>query len=204
MRILQTGIRMRCRRQDVFQIQSERLELRIIRPSEAAVVTDYQIRNRVFHKPYHQLHEDIYFSVHEQKDYLRSDLNKFFDDEQYSFWISYKGYPDRVIGRISFSAVIRGALSSCLVGYHLDQNEIGKGIMHEALKAGCLYMFEVQLLHRIQADIMPSNARSIAAVESLGFRRQGMNERYMCINGEWQDHYIYALLNEKDWLKLLS
>lgn len=203
MRILQTGIRMRCRRQDVFQIQTERLELRILRPSEASVVTDYLIRNRVFHTPYHQQHDDIYFSAQEQKDYLRSDLNKFFDDEQYSFWISYKGYTDRVIGRISFSAVIRGALSSCLVGYHLDEKEIGKGIMREALNAGCLYMFETQLLHRIQADIMPSNVRSAAVVESCGFRRQGLNERYMCINGEWQDHYIYALLNEKDWLKQL-
>lgn len=201
--ILQTGIHKRYRRKDVFQIQSERLELRILRPSEASVVTDYLIRNRVFHTPYHQQHEDIYFSVQEQKDYLRSDLNKFFDDEQYSFWICYKGSSDRVIGRISFSAVIRGALSSCLVGYHLDENEIGKGIMHEALKTGCLYMFETQLLHRIQADIMPSNVRSIAAVESCGFRRQGLNERYMCINGEWQDHYIYALLNEKNWIQLL-
>jgi len=200
MSFLYKSRRLRCRRQDVFSIQTQRLALRVLRPSEAAIVTDYLIRNRMFHTPYHQKHEDDYFTVPEQKDYLRSDLGKFFDDSQYSFWISYKDDPDRVIGRLSFSSVVRGALSSCLVGYHLDKDEMGKGVMHEALKAGCLFMFEKQHLHRVQADIMPSNARSIAAAESCGFRRQGLNEHYMCIDGQWQDHYTYALLNEEEWL----
>jgi ribosomal-protein-alanine N-acetyltransferase len=60
-------------------------------------------------------------------------------------------------------------------------------------------MFQKQNLHRIQADIMPSNSRSIAVAKRCGFKRQGLNEMYMNINGEWKDHYIYALLNEKDW-----
>ena len=191
--------RIRCRRQDVFVIRTDRLELRVLRPSEAPAVTDYLRRNRAFHTPYHQKHDDDYFTVPEQKDYLRSDLNRFFDDEQYSFWISYIGEPERIIGRLSFTAVIRGALLSCLAGYHLDEKEVGKGIMREALTAGCQYMFKEQHLHRIQADIMPTNSRSIAAAEYCGFRRQGLNEKYMCINGQWQDHYTYALLNEKDW-----
>ena len=189
----------RYRRHDAFVLSTERLELRIMRPADASIVTDYLVRNRAFHKPYHQIHEDAYFTVQEQRDYLRSDFSKFLDDSQYAFWISYKGCPERVIGRLSFSAVIRGALCSCLAGYHLDEKETGKGIMHEALRAGCLYMFDVQNLHRIQADIMPSNVRSIASVESSGFKRQGLNEKYMCINGTWQDHYMYALLNEKEW-----
>ena len=200
MRVLHNKSLIRCRRQDVFNIRTERLELRVLRPSGAAIVTDYLVRNRAFHKPFHQTHDEVYFTVREQKDYLRSDLSRFFDDEQYSFWISPADEPGRIIGRLSFSAVIRGALNSCLVGYHLDEHEVGKGIMREALKAGCQYMFNMQHLHRIQADIMPSNGRSIASAESCGFRRQGMNERYMCINGEWKDHYTYALLNEKDWI----
>ena len=189
--------------QDIFVIKTQRLELRILRPSQSHIVADYLLRNREFHRPYHQKHEDIYFTSKEQKNYLRSDLDKFFDDTQYSFWISYKESPDRVIGRLSFTAVIRGALSSCLVGYHLDQMEEGKGIMREAMKAGCLYIFQIKHLHRIQADIMPTNVRSVAAAEGCGFRRQGLNDRYMCINGEWQDHYIYALLNENEYLQAL-
>jgi len=81
----------------------------------------------------------------------------------------------------------------------MDKDEIGKGLMQEALKAGCRYIFEEQKLHRIQADIMPSNLRSQSTAVKCGFRLQGMNERYMNIDGEWRDHYIYALVNEPDW-----
>ena len=187
-------------KRDAFVLTTDRLELRVVHTSEAEAVTDYLRRNREFHKPYHQKHEESYFSVAEQKDYIRSDLKNFHADRQYSFWISYIGDKDHIIGRVSFTAVIRGALSSCLVGYHLDQNEVGKGIMCEALKAGCLYMFQVQRLHRVQADIMPNNIRSLATVERCGFQRQGLNAKYMRINGFWQDHYMYAILNEPDWI----
>lgn len=175
--------------------------MRILRPSYAPYVADYLIRNRAFHKPFHQAQEDSYFTAAEQKEYLRSDLNRYYDDRQYAFWISSKDRKDRIIGRLSFSSVVRGALSSCLVGYHLDRDETGKGLMREALNAGCRYMFDEQKLHRIQADIMPSNLRSQATAAGCGFRRQGLNEKYMCIDGEWRDHYIYALVNEPDWNK---
>ncbi len=157
------------------------------------------MRNRAFHKPFHQKQDDAYFTAAEQREYLRSDLNRYYDDRQYAFWISYRDKKDVIIGRLSFSSVIRGALSSCLVGYHMDKDEIGKGLMQEALKAGCRYIFEEQKLHRIQADIMPSNLRSQSTAVKCGFRLQGMNERYMNIDGEWRDHYIYALVNEPDW-----
>jgi ribosomal-protein-alanine N-acetyltransferase len=184
-------------KRDEFILITERLELRVVLPSSATVVTDYLSKNRVFHKPYHQLHDNTYFTVAEQREYIRSDLHRFRNRSQFSFWISYIGDRDRIIGRLSFTAIIRGALSSCLVGYHLDHDETGKGIMQEALQAGCQYMFHVQNLHRIQADIMPSNSRSVSTIERCGFKRQGLNEKYMCINGVWQDHYSYALLNEK-------
>lgn len=173
--------------------------LRILRPREAYRVAAYLRRNRVFHAPYQQLHDDTYFTDQEQKAYLRYELNKYFADTQFSFWIFEKDNEDTVIGRLSFSSVIRGALNSCLVGYHLDQEKIGLGYMQEALLAGCEYMFTTQKLHRIQADIMPDNTRSINTILSCGFRLQGCNERYMCIAGNWRDHEIYARLNEKDW-----
>ena len=183
-------------KRDAFVLITERLYLRVVTPSSASVVSDYLCKNRVFHKPYHQFHDNTYFTVAEQKEYIRSDLHRFRNKSQFSFWISYIGERDRIIGRLSYTAIIRGALSSCLVGYHLDRDEIGKGIMQEALQAGCQYMFHVQNLHRIQADIMPSNTRSLATAERCGFKRQGLNEKYMCINGAWQDHYMYALLND--------
>lgn len=185
---------------DAFSLETDRLLLRVVRSNEAYSVVSYLLKNREFHAPFHQIMEDEYFTVRGQRIYLRSDFHKYLDDMQYPFWISEKSKPDVIIGRLSFSHIIRGALQSCLVGYHLDQDMVGKGYMKEALSAGCDYMFKVQKLHRIQADIMPPNTRSIHTALTCGFRLQGLNRQYMCINGKWTDHEIYALINDPQWL----
>jgi len=185
-------------RRDVFSMETERLILRVVRPGEANAIAGYLRKNRAFHAPFHQLHEEEYFTAKEQREYIRSDLTRFYAQSAFPFWIYTREQPDRVIGRLSFSNIIRGALCSCLVGYHLDEEVTGNGYMREALLSGCSYMFREQNLHRIQADIMPANLPSKRTASALGFRYQGVNERYMCIAGKWEDHEIFALLNEPD------
>ena len=67
--------------------------------------------------------------------------------------------------------------------------------MTEALQAGCDFMFKYYRLHRIQADVMPHNEKSQAVVEKCGFVKMGYNIRYMEIDGKYQDHVMYVLLN---------
>ena len=182
-------------RKDFFVLPTDRLLLRVVRRKAAHDVTEYLIKNRAFHKPFHQYQPEEYFTRYEQSLYISSDLRAFQKGERCSFWISTKKNPKRIMGRLSFSVIVRGAMSSCLAGYHLDEEETGKAYMREALQAGCEYMFTRQGLHRIQADVMPHNTPSIHCVESCGFKKQGLNERYMCIDGKWQDHYCYAKIN---------
>ena len=184
-------------REDLFVLSTDRLFLRVVRPEADVSVADYLVRNRVFHAPFHQYQPDRYFTREEQRQYILSDIRAFERGERYPFWISTKAEPERVIGRLSFSNVIRGALLSCHAGYHMDQGELRKGYMKEALSAGCEYMFSELRLHRIQADVMPHNLASIQTVESCGFRRQGLNEQYMCIAGKWQDHLCFAKINDE-------
>jgi len=179
----------------IFELKSERLILAVLPPSSAESVVAYLLKNRSFHEPYHQLHDDSYFTPFIQKQYLRSDMNGFLERAQCGFWLIKIEEPGRVIGRLAFSGVIRGALQSCLMGYHLDQDEIGKGYMSEAIRTACAYIFSEWNLHRIQADIMPRNVRSIGTIERSGFKKQGQFENYMAINGKWEDHVTYALIN---------
>jgi ribosomal-protein-alanine N-acetyltransferase len=185
------------KRKCIFSLPTDRLFLCVLSPAAAPEAVEYLVRNRIFHKPYHQFHEDSYFTVSVQKMYLKSDINAYYSGSHFGFWIYLQSEPSRVIGRVSFSGIVRGALQSCLVGYHLDENETGKGYMTEALIKACQYMFDYHGLHRIQADIMPRNVRSINTIERCGFVRQGLSEKYMAINGKWEDHYSYALINDK-------
>jgi len=52
-------------------------------------------------------------------------------------------------------------------------------------------------LHRVQANIIPSNLASLRLAERAGFRREGLAERYLNIAGEWQDHLMYAKTREE-------
>jgi ribosomal-protein-alanine N-acetyltransferase len=103
----------------------------------------------------------------------------------------------RVIGRMGFSQIFRGPFQSCILGYQIDENYQGKGLMYEALQAAIAYMFDVKGLHRIQANHLPENARSAALLAKLGFVREGLAKDYLFIGDAWRDHVLNALTNPR-------
>ena len=179
----------------VFDLRTERLILSVPTPVSAGAVTDYLLKNRSFHQPYQMIHGDEYYTKREQKQYLKSDMDAFFKGTQFGFWLRERSDPSTIIGRLSFTGIVRGALQSCLMGYHIDQDKQGEGLMTEAIFEGCRYMFEIRGIHRIQADIMPDNLRSLHTIKRCGFVCQGLNREYMAIDGQWRDHMIFSRIN---------
>ena len=72
----------------VLSIETKRLILSVYKPSAAQAVKDYLVRNRAFHKPFQQRHGVRYFTIAEQKSYLKSDLQMFNRNTQVAFWIT--------------------------------------------------------------------------------------------------------------------
>jgi ribosomal-protein-alanine N-acetyltransferase len=69
--------------------------------------------------------------------------------------------------------------------------------MPEALVLVARFAFEQVHLHRIQVSIIPRNQRSRRVVEKLKLRDEGIAQRYLEINGVWEDHVRYALTVEE-------
>ena len=73
--------------------------------------------------------------------------------------------------------------------------------MHESLELMIDFSFQQLKLHRLQAASVPTNTRSIALLEKCGFVREGLMRAYVKIHGEWQDHYLYSLLETERPIK---
>lgn len=103
-----------------------------------------------------------------------------------------------ILGQISLGNVVRGLFQSAYTGYYLARPFWGAGYMTEALALTLRHAFRALRLHRVEANIQPENARSLALVRRLGFRREGLSPRMLKLGGRWRDHERWAMLVE-DW-----
>lgn len=105
-----------------------------------------------------------------------------------------------LVGEVNLSSIRRGALQSADVGYWIDQAQAGQGYMPESVVTVLEFAFEDLSLHRVEIDIIPRNSRSRRVVEKLGLRLEGLAERLVEINGDWEDHLRFAITTE-EWIE---
>lgn len=173
--------------------ETERLILRTSDISLTDMVLDYHVRNQEFLKEWEPIRSEEFYSRNYQQEELMGDSC---NNNALRLWISKKENPEKIIGSIGFTGIIKGAFQSCYLGYKLDEKEINKGYMTEALQQGIQIIWKDFGLHRIEANIMPRNKRSIKVTEKLGFSNEGLSPRYLNINGVWEDHIHMVLLND--------
>lgn len=102
----------------------------------------------------------------------------------------------RFAGQLTVGNIIRGALRSGWIGYWVTQRLAGGGVATAAVGLAVDHCFGPVGLHRLEATVRPENRPSIRVLEKAGFRREGLFERYLDVEGEWRDHYVYAMTVE--------
>ena len=100
-------------------------------------------------------------------------------------------------GEINISSIQRGPFQNCYVGYWIDHRKAGQGYTPEALVVLLKFAFEILKLHRVQVAIIPRNGASRRVAEKLNLRNEGVAEKYLEINGEWEDHIRFAITSEE-------
>jgi ribosomal-protein-alanine N-acetyltransferase len=101
----------------------------------------------------------------------------------------------RLIGLFAVGDIVRGFFECAYVSWSVSEEFKSQGYGTEGARGLLDVAFSVSHglgLHRVQANVIPSNARSIRLAERVGFRREGLGERYLRIAGKWQDHAMYA------------
>lgn len=170
--------------------------LRPFRTSDADAALELRIRNRAFMAPFEPTRPESHFTLATQQRMLEEEARAWRGGLQFVFGI-FDNADDSLIGRISLANVVRGGWHNATVGYFVDEANNGRGVATEALRLLTDFGFRSAALHRVQAGVMPRNRASIRVVEKNHFRFEGVALRYLCINGVWEDHNIYALTSEE-------
>jgi ribosomal-protein-alanine N-acetyltransferase len=117
--------------------------------------------------------------------------------DSFIFYVTDRRSDDKIIGRVALTGITRGAFQNAYLGYFIDAEQQRRGLMTEAVVLATGFAFRDALLHRVQAAVMPNNDASLRVLEKVGFRREGVAERYLQIAGRWETHVLFAVTTEE-------
>jgi [ribosomal protein S5]-alanine N-acetyltransferase len=177
-------------------IETGRLLLLSPGADHAMALRDYMARNRDHFAPYlpplpEGLHTLEFW--HERLDAWREERAA--DQSLRLLLVERDGDRRVLIGDCAFTNIVRGPFQACHLGYKLDRQFVGRGLMREALGAAIGHAFSVLKLHRIMANYQPTNERSGRLLRRLGFTIEGYARDYLFLNGGWRDHILTSLVN---------
>ncbi len=171
------------------------IELRPLRLRDASVWREVRSRNAPWLRPWEAttpaFEHDVPSSYGAMVRRLRAEAR---DGRTMPFALTHDG---TFVGQVTVGGIARGSLQSAYIGYWIDQRYAGRGIMPTAVAMATDHCFTAGGLHRVEINIRPENAASLRVVEKLGFRHEGVRERYLHINGDWRDHVTFALCAEE-------
>jgi ribosomal-protein-alanine N-acetyltransferase len=128
---------------------------------------------------------------------FRRRLKRYAEDQRndlaYAFLI-FRNADQALVGGLTLANIRRGVAQTGSIGYWVGAPFARHGYMTAAVRALIPFSFGTLRLHRLEAACIPGNNASIGLLEKTGFKREGYARSYLCINGVWQDHLLYARL----------
>ena len=181
----------------VLSYKTERLYIELHQKKHIKKTLEFYIRNAVALRKFEPKRTKEFYTLAYHKKQQKNDDKDMRNLKYLSFVLFKKDDKQKIIGYINFFDITFGVFQSCIVGYKIDKDERNNGYMQEGLNKMIDVIFNDLKLHRIEANVLPTNGPSITLLQKLGFEREGYGKKYLKINGEWQDHIHFTLLNEK-------
>ncbi len=174
------------------QIETANTHIQLLTFEQSHLLCDYYQRNKTHLHAWEPHRTDEFYTPEFWQNQVEVSINMF-DKKQAVRLVVLDKEQTQVIATCNFSNIVFGCFQACHLGYSIDKNYEGKGIMVEVLQAGIQYMQNEFNLHRIMANHLPNNHRSAKLLQRLGFEKEGYAKDYLKINGRWQDHVLNAL-----------
>lgn len=130
---------------------------------------------------------------------FRRRIKRYAEDQRgdlaYPFFI-FRKTDNVLVGGLTLANIRRGCAQAASLGYWMGEPYARQGQMTAAVMAVLPFAFGTLRLHRVEAACIPANGASIRLLERTGFQREGFARQYLCINGVWQDHLLFARLRD--------
>jgi ribosomal-protein-alanine N-acetyltransferase len=166
--------------------------LRPLLPADAPELLALHLRNRGYWRATAPLRDDDWFVLDAQRRRIEAEARDRAEGHGLFFGVVAGG---RLAGRLSLSGIIRGAFLNAYLGYAVDEALAGRGVGTSAVRQAIALAW-ADGLHRVQAAVSPDNAGSKRVLEKVGFRREGLAERYLRLDGSWTDQELWAITVE--------
>ena len=176
------------------QLEGRRVFVRPPRDADWRGWAELRGQSRDFLMPWEPLWASDELSRASFRRRVRHYLRDLREDVGYALFI-FAATTGDLVGGLTLCNVRRGVTQSCTLGYWVGARYAKQGYMTAAVRAVIPFVFDQLELHRLEAACLPTNAASIRLLEKTGFKREGLARRYLRINGVWQDHLLYALLD---------
>jgi ribosomal-protein-alanine N-acetyltransferase len=167
--------------------------IRLVRNRDARPLQDHLMHNRAWLERWEATSPDGPVSL-DMRLGIRRLLQQYRDGGGVPLVMEYDG---TVVGQLNVWGIARGSLASGSIGYWVSERFAGHGITPTAVALATDVCFRELSLHRMEICIRPENAASLRVVEKLGFRYEGLRRKYIHIDGDWRDHYAFALVREE-------
>lgn len=175
-------------------ITTSRTIISSVVPDDALSFRDYYLRNSEHLKPWEPPRPTGFHSEEAWFDRAKQFTSEVQQERAYRYVARIQGKND-LVAVVNFNNIVRGAFQACHLGYSVDAEQQGNGVMYEILFSLIPHVFEQANLHRIMANYIPENTRSGRLLERLGFEKEGYAKDYLFIGDGWKDHILTALIN---------
>ncbi|KES08793.1 acetyltransferase [Streptomyces toyocaensis] len=118
------------------------------------------------------------------------------DPAKAGFLVCEKEADGALAGFININNIVEGGFLCGALGYGAFAHAAGRGLMREGLDLVVRYAFGPMRLHRLEINVQPGNAASIALARACGFRLEGFSPKMLFIDGAWRDHQRWAITSE--------
>lgn len=170
------------------------VELRVPKWADFEEWVDLRRANRDHLQPWEPTWKDEHLKRHAYKARLSQFKTMISTDTGYPFHM-FRADDNRLVGACNLTHVQRGSLQCAHIGYWVGEAFSRKGFARASLRATLRFAFDDLGLHRVSAAVQADNIASIKLLESTGFTKEGVARSYLKVDGQWQDHLIYAKLS---------